>query len=60
QLADVIPETIVDGSGMSFSVYVQDCPGCHNSQTHNFKGGYTVETDNIQQWTYFDNKTNIF
>jgi anaerobic ribonucleoside-triphosphate reductase activating protein len=51
RLANVIPETIVDGPGLRFSVYAQGCPhgcpGCHNPQTHDFKGGYTMDTDDI-------------
>ena len=44
RLSGVIPESIVDGPGMRYVVFVQGCPhhcpGCHNPQTHDFKGGY--------------------
>lgn len=36
-------DSIVDGPGLRFTVFVQGCPhkceGCHNPQTHDFDGG---------------------
>ncbi len=49
RLAGVIRESVVDGPGWRFVVFVQGCPhhcaGCQNPQTHDFKGGYEGDTD---------------
>lgn len=51
RLAGVEPESIVDGPGYRFAVFVQGCPhgciGCHNPKTHDFEGGYLSDTDEI-------------
>lgn len=51
RLAGLVPESIVDGPGYRFSVFVQGCPhhcpGCHNPNTHDFSGGYETDTDEI-------------
>ena len=49
RMAGVVRESIVDGPGFRFVVFVQGCPhhceGCHNPQSHDFKGGYLCDTD---------------
>lgn len=51
-LAGVIRESIVDGPGWRFVVFVQGCPhhckGCQNPQTWSFtEGGYDTTVENI-------------
>jgi len=45
------PESIVDGEGIRFVVFVQGCPhhceGCHNPQSHDFKAGTEYDTSDI-------------
>ena len=42
RVAGIVDESIVDGHGFRFTVFVQGCPhhcpGCHNPQTHPFSG----------------------
>ncbi|MBE5798047.1 MAG: anaerobic ribonucleoside-triphosphate reductase activating protein [Clostridiales bacterium] len=44
-------DSIVDGPGIRFTVFVQGCPhhceGCHNPESHDFAGGREAETDQI-------------
>lgn len=51
RLAGVVRESIVDGPGIRFVVFCQGCPhgcpGCHNEETHDFKGGYDCELTKI-------------
>lgn len=53
KIAGIIPESIVDGFGIRFSIFVQGCPHkcfeCHNPQTHDFKGGKTMKVEDIFQ-----------
>ncbi len=48
-LAGTIPESIVDGPGIRYALFVQGCPhhcpGCHNPQTHAFEGGRITSVD---------------
>lgn len=50
-IAGVIKESIVDGRGMRYTVFVQGCPhhchNCHNPQTWAFEGGTEKTTAEI-------------
>lgn len=50
-LCGIEPESIVDGKGIRFVVFVQGCPhrcpGCHNPQSHPFEGGTVVEISEL-------------
>lgn len=45
------PDSIVDGEGIRTVVWTQgcshNCKGCHNPSTHDFKGGFEVDVDEI-------------
>lgn len=49
RIAGTVEESIVDGPGLRFVVFVQGCPhrceGCHNPETHDFSGGRITDTD---------------
>lgn len=51
RMSGIVEESIVDGPGLRFTVFVQGCPhhcpGCHNPQTHDFAAGYMDDTDRI-------------
>ena len=51
RIAGLAEESIVDGPGFRYTVFTQGCPhnckGCHNPQTHDFKGGRIDDTDRI-------------
>ncbi|MDE6596243.1 MAG: anaerobic ribonucleoside-triphosphate reductase activating protein [Oscillospiraceae bacterium] len=51
KLAGTVNDSIVDGPGMRFTIFVQGCPhrckGCHNPHTHDFEGGETVTLESL-------------
>lgn len=53
RLAGVNRNSIVDGKGVRYTVYMQgckhNCKGCHNPETHSMDGGTLVDTDEIIQ-----------
>lgn len=51
RVAGIVPESVVDGPGIRFVVFVQGCPhhcpGCHNPETHDFLGGELLEISSL-------------
>lgn len=51
KIAGIANDSIVDGPGFRFTIFVQGCPhkcrGCHNPQTHDFSGGTDTSTDEL-------------
>lgn len=51
KVAGIIEESIVDGPGIRFVLFVQGCyhkcEGCHNSHTQDFTGGEYMSIDEI-------------
>ena len=50
-IAGTVCESLVDGPGLRYVVFVQGCPhrceGCHNPETHSFSGGKSVEIEQL-------------
>lgn len=53
RIAGTVEDSIVDGPGLRFVVFVQGCPhrceGCHNPETHDFSGGRLTDTDQLYE-----------
>lgn len=51
RIAGIKEDSIVDGPGIRLVVFAQGCrhhcPGCHNPQTHDPEGGYTISISEI-------------
>lgn len=53
RIAGIVKESIVDGPGIRYTVFVQGCPhhceGCHNPNTHDFSGGNEVNSSQLTE-----------
>ena len=53
RIHETLHDSIVDGPGLRFVVFVQGCPhrcvGCHNPQTHDPQGGREISIGDIVQ-----------
>ena len=51
RIAGTANDSIVDGTGIRFTVFTQGCPhkceGCHNPETHAFDGGSEITIDEL-------------
>ena len=51
--SDIQSDSVVDGTGIRAVVWTQgcshNCPGCHNPGTHDFKGGFEVDVDEVNE-----------
>ena len=51
RIAGIVQDSIVDGPGLRYVIFVQGCPhdckGCHNPETHDFAGGKIAVTREI-------------
>lgn len=51
RISGLVNDSIVDGPGLRYTIFTQGCPhncqGCHNPQTHPFKGGKKISIKKI-------------
>lgn len=51
RILDIIEETMADGPGLRTSIYcagcAHHCPGCHNPQSWDFRGGREMSVDEL-------------
>lgn len=51
RIAGIVQDSIVDGKGLRFVVFTQgcphQCPGCHNPETHDIRGGTLMDVEEI-------------
>ena len=48
---EITTDSVVDGEGIRSVIWTQgcihNCPGCHNPMTHDFKGGFLRDVDDV-------------
>lgn len=53
RIAGIIPESIVDGEGLRYTIFFQGCKhhckGCHNPETWDLNGGYEMSIEELIQ-----------
>lgn len=46
-----VNDSVVDGPGLRFAIFMQGCPhacpGCHNPESWDMKGGYLIDMDEL-------------
>ena len=51
RVLDILQQTMADGPGFRTSIYcagcAHACPGCHNPQSWNFRGGHEMTVDEL-------------
>jgi anaerobic ribonucleoside-triphosphate reductase activating protein len=51
RLAGITETSVVDGPGLRIVIFAQgcphNCPGCHNTDTHDSNGGYAVSIEEV-------------
>ncbi len=51
--ASLQPDSIVDGAGIRTVIWTQgcshNCKACHNPETHDFKGGFEVDVEDVER-----------
>ena len=53
RISGIVNDSIVDGPGLRLCIFTQGCPhhcpGCHNPQTHDYKGGKKISIKKIEK-----------
>ena len=53
RISGVVNDSIVDGPGLRLTIFTQGCPhhceGCHNPQTHSYKGGRKISIKKLEK-----------
>lgn len=53
RISGIVNDSIVDGPGLRLCVFTQGCPhhcpGCHNPQTHDYKGGRKISIRKVEK-----------